>query len=113
MVVFVHRIERKEKVSLFALSLNLANAISVLAFQRAVALFSLLLCELFQFRFEPKLLSIGISTCRLLIKKTFFLFPEFASLIVAARKNIFLLLIELCPLQGVVENLTQFTPQLI
>ena len=81
----------------------------VCSLSRAVLPSSLLLSELFQ----QKLLSIGIGTCRLPIKKTFFLFPEFASLIVAARKNIFLLLIELCPLEGIVENQTQFIPHLI
>ena len=85
----------------------------VCSLSRAVLPSGLLLCELFQFRFQQKLLSIGISTCRLPIKKTFFLFPEFASLVVAARKNIFLLLIENCPVKGIVENQTQFIPHLI
>ena len=85
----------------------------VCSLSRAVLPSSLLLCELFQFRFQQKLLSIGISICRLPIKKTFFLFPEFASLVVAARKNIFLLQIENCPVEGIVENQTQFIPHLI
>ena len=111
MVVFVHRIERKEKVSLFVLSFNQKQLVCSLS--RAVLPSSLLLCQLFQFRFQQKLLNIGISTSRLPIKKTFFLFPEFASLVVAARKNIFLLLIENCPVKGIVENQTQFIPHLI
>ena len=88
----------------------------VCSLSRAVLPSSLLLCGLFQFRFQQKLLSIGISTGRLPIKKTLFLFPEFASLIVAARKNIFLLLTELCPLEGIVgiQGIqTQFIPHLV
>ena len=85
----------------------------VCSLSRAVLPSSLLLCQLFQFRFQQKLLNIGISTSRLPIKKTFFLFPEFASLVVAARKNIFLLLIENCPVKGIVENQTQFISHLI
>ena len=85
----------------------------VCSLSRAVLPSSLLLCQLFQFRFQQKLLNIGISTSRLPIKKTFFLFPEFASLVVAARKNIFLLLIENCPVKGIVENQKQFIPHLI